>query len=331
MAGTLRAARGSAPGSLMLMGEHSVLRGQPCWVCALDRRLTVDLHPRADNIVRLHSGLGEHETRIGDWLGNDRFRFVIGALRACKEPLEAAGQGFELDIKSGMSHQMGLGSSAAVTVATLAALAAAGGAPADAVDPTTGAVSPSWLARIGHEVVLKVQGGRGSGADVAASAFGGLLRYYQDGDQTLQLPIAPDLTLLYSGYKTPSPEVISIVETAIGQDPAVFEAIDELVGMVVRRATDAAVADDLETVGRMWNFNHGLMDAMGVNDARLSALAYELRDDPNVLGSKISGSGLGDCVVGLGKAMRRDFGAVSLDVKVEQTGATADPILEEPG
>lgn len=324
MGEVLRAARASAPGSLMLMGEHSVLRGQPALVCAIDRRMTVELRPREDDLVQLHSGLGEHVMHVGDWLGHDRFRFVVGALRACKDGLEALKTGFDLDIKSGMSHQMGLGSSAAVTVATLAAVAAAGGAGEEAFDAATGALDAGWLARVGKDVVLKVQGGRGSGADVAASAYGGMLRYFMDGGETLKLPVAPELTLLFSGYKTPTPEVIALVEESRRQDEAVFDAIDELVGDVVRRAFEAAVGGDLEAVGRMMNVNHGLMDAMGVNDAKLSELTYALRDDPNVLGSKISGSGLGDCVVGLGKAMRRDFGAVSLDVKVDGTGATAE-------
>lgn len=117
---TLRAVKASAPGSLMLMGEHAVLRGQPAIVCAINKRMTIALTPRADRTVRLHSALGEHETTLDDLAPNESFRFVLGAIRACRADFQ---QGFELDIRSGMSHQMGLGSSAAVTVATLAALA----------------------------------------------------------------------------------------------------------------------------------------------------------------------------------------------------------------
>ncbi|WP_144244201.1 hypothetical protein [Nitrincola sp. A-D6] len=42
------------------------------------------------------------------------------------------------------------------------------------------------------------------------------------------------------------------------------------------------------------------MDALGVNDATLAKMLAELRQDPAVLGAKISGSGLGDCVLTLG-------------------------------
>jgi mevalonate kinase len=42
------------------------------------------------------------------------------------------------------------------------------------------------------------------------------------------------------------------------------------------------------------------MDALGVNDAKLSEMIYQLRADNRVQGAKISGSGLGDCVISLG-------------------------------
>jgi mevalonate kinase len=44
----------------------------------------------------------------------------------------------------------------------------------------------------------------------------------------------------------------------------------------------------------------GLMDALGVNDLALSDIIYSLRKSEVILGAKISGSGLGDCVIALG-------------------------------
>jgi len=92
----------------------------------------------------------------------------------------------------------------------------------------------------------------------------------------------------------------------------------------VQRAFAAAATEDWETVGELMDIHQGLMDAMGVNNAELSELVYALREDPNILGSKISGSGLGDCVVGLGKAMRREWGVPSLAIKVDAEGARVE-------
>ena len=295
----------------MLMGEHAVLQGQPAIVCAIDKRMKVELSPRKDAVVRMHSALGEHETTLDELAPNESFRFVLAAIRACREGWT---QGFELDIRSEMSHQMGLGSSAAVTVATLAALAGAQGKTPD----------PRCLLECGTQIIRKVQGGVGSGADVAASAYGGCLRYVADPQEAVKSSTSPALTVLYSGRKTPTPEVIAIVEGNRRKQPEVFARLYALIGDVVRRGFEAAAKGDWETMGELMNVNQGLMDALGVNDASLAELVYALREDPKIQGSKISGSGLGDCAVGLGRAMRRDWGAPSLAVKVDPLGATVE-------
>ena len=295
----------------MLMGEHAVLRGQPAIVCAISKRMKIELTPREDQAVLLHSALGEHETTLDELAPSDSFRFVLGAIRTCRADLK---QGFELDIKSEMSHQMGLGSSAAVTVATLAALAGAQGK-----EP-----APGYLLEAGVRVIRKVQGGVGSGADVAASTYGGCLRFYAESQEVVKLPKAPQLTVLYSGSKMPTPEVIAVVEENRKRQPETFAQLDALIGAVVQRAFEAAARGDWAAMGQLMNVNQGLMDALGVNDAKLAERVFALREDPNVHGSKISGSGLGDCVVGLGKAMRRDWGVPSLAVQVDLAGATAE-------
>jgi mevalonate kinase len=310
---TLRAVQASAPGSLMLLGEHAVLRGHPAIACAVNKRLKIILKPRADKAVLLHSTLGEHETTLDELVPNESFRFVLGAIRACKEGLA---QGFELDIRSEMSHQMGLGSSAAVTVATLAALAGAQGKAPDS----------HCLLECGTRIIRKVQGGVGSGADVAASTYGGCLRFYAETQEVVKLSTTPPLTVLYSGHKTPTPEVIAIVEENRKKQPQLFDELDRLIGDVVQRAFEAAARGDWAAMGELMNVNQGLMDALGVNNAKLAELVFALREDPNIHGSKISGSGLGDCVVGLGKSMRRDWGVPSLAVQVEARGATVEAI-----
>ncbi|HRT06374.1 MAG TPA: mevalonate kinase [Kiritimatiellia bacterium] len=310
---TLRAVKASAPGSLMLMGEHAVLRGQPAIVCAISKRMKIKLKPRADRALVLHSALGEHETTLDELAPNDSFRFVLGAIRAVRADFK---QGFELDIKSEMSHQMGLGSSAAVTVATLAALAGALGRPLD----------PGALLETGTKVIRKVQGGVGSGADVAASAYGGCLRYYAEPREAVKLPQAPALTVLYSGSKLPTPEVIALVEEKRQRQPETFAQLDALIGATVKRAFEAAAKGDWPALGELMNVNQGLMDALGVNNAKLAELVFALREDPQIFGSKISGSGLGDCVVGLGKAMRREWGVPALAIAVDPVGATAEAL-----
>ncbi len=304
----------------MLMGEHAVLRGQPAMVCAINRRIKVTLSPLDDRRIHLHAALGEHETTLDELAPAENFRFVLAAIRALRDQLPV---GFEMDIRSEMSHQMGLGSSAAVTVAVLAALHAyIGEKPAREA-----------LLETAVDLVRKVQGGVGSGADVAASIYGGCLRYFAGSKEVVKISTVPELTVLYSGSKMPTPDVIAFVDEKRKENPAIYDELDVVIGKTVQAAFEAAANGDWENMGELMNINQGLMDALGVNNGELSELVYELREDPKVYGSKISGSGLGDCVVGLGRAMRREWGVPSLAVQIDPEGvqAAAEKTAEEEG
>lgn len=269
----------------MLFGEHAVLRGKSALVCALDVGITVELIPRDDAIIGIYSALGDLHTTVQEIVPSPSFSFVTESICSYKEMLSS---GFDLKIHSAFSHHMGLGSSSAVTVATCAALAKALG------------VEENLFERA-FAVVRKVQG-RGSGADVAASIFGGIVAYRCEPRTIEPLHVTVPITLLYSGSKRATVQVIEYVLRKEQKNPELYKDIFNLMEEVTCCAKKAICAQDLEQLGRLCNIFQGLMDAIGTNNAALSELVYTLRNDPAIFGSKISGSGLGDCVIGIGSS-----------------------------
>jgi mevalonate kinase len=59
--------------------------------------------------------------------------------------------------------------------------------------------------------------------------------------------------------------------------------------------------EEWEKLGEIMNIQQGMLDSLGVNTALLGDMVLDLRKQQGILGAKISGAGLGDCVVGLGK------------------------------
>lgn len=283
----------SAPGSLMLFGEHAVLHGKKALVCAVNRHIRVKLTPREDREVVIRSALGNAALGLDRLEPRPPFQFAIAAIARRKDQLQ---QGFDLQVESDFSHEVGLGSSAAVTVAVSAAVAALLGEP----------VKPQRVFEDSLHVVREVQG-LGSGADVAASTFGGVVAYRATPSEILKLDGTHPLTVIYSGSKRPTVEVVRLVDAARAAQPELFNAIFNLMGSSAEKAADAIRQKDWSTVGGLLNINQGLMEAIGVGNAALAEIVYALRSDPAILGAKISGSGLGDCVIGLGKAGRRDW------------------------
>jgi mevalonate kinase len=272
---------------MMLMGEHAVLFSEPSIVCAVDKRLDVRLTARADDQVNVVSALGQYHATLSALHDDTSLTFVVSAIRHLAPQLT---QGFDLHITAGFSHTVGLGSSAAVTVGVVAALLAY----VDA-DRNPNAVFDRALA-----VLHDVQHGRGSGADLAASIYGGVIGYQVTPRRIETLAASLPLALYYVGYKMKTPDVLAHVEAISASQPEVYASLYSLMGEVTHQAYDCIARNDIATLGRLLNTYHGLLCALGVSDANLDDLVHRLRAEDSVLGAKISGSGLGDCVVALG-------------------------------
>lgn len=296
----------SAPGNLMLFGEHAVLHGRLAVVCAVDRRVRATLMPRADRAVRILSALANHETDLDRLAACPALRFAMTAIQAYAGRIPT---GFDLAIESAFSHTIGFGSSAAVTVVTHAAVRDLCGEGND----------PHELLRAARDTIRAVQG-LGSGADAAASIFGGLVGYRAEPLEVRPVAVAHPLTAVYSGSKRPTPEVIALVEGRRLAWPAVFESVFALMEQTAEIALAAAVSRDWKSFGELMTVGQGLMEAIGVSNETLARIVHTLRADPGILGAKISGSGLGDCAVGLGRARQDVWPGDVLQVSIDPAG-----------
>jgi len=299
-----------APGSIMLMGEHAVLFGEPALACALEHWLEVELTPLPGGQVEVDSALSRYRSDLDRLRPEPALSFVLAAVEQFRPRLK---QGFRLQIRSEFSHTVGLGSSAAVTAAVTAALAAF-------CETDT---SLEVLFDTALKAVHRAQNGRGSGTDLAASIYGGVIHYRVNPRQVERLAGRPELTLLYSGYKMKTPEVLALVEARTATQPRLYARLYELMGQTCTAARDAVERADWPQLGRLMDLYQGLMEALGVNDATLSEMVWRLRAQPGIEGAKISGSGLGDCVLALGK-MSEPLPWEAIPVSVAATGVEID-------
>jgi len=302
----------SAPGSLMLMGEHAVLHGRRALVAAVNRRLRVTLRRRADRRVRLRSALGVWQTTLDALAPRPPFRFALAVLDRQRAALRT---GVDVEIESDFSPLVGLGSSAAVTVALLQALAL--------LCPPPRGRPAGWLFREARRVIRAVQGA-GSGADAAASLRGGLVLYRAAPLLIRRLDVRQPLTAVYSGAKRPTPEVIRLVQAAGRRQPRLFAGLFQLMDACIGRALPALRRRDAAAFGALLNLHQGLLEALGVSNAALADICHRLRADPGIRGAKISGSGLGDCVVGWGRAAGPCGAYPTFALRIEPAGVRVE-------
>jgi phosphomevalonate kinase len=185
----------SAPGKLVLLGEYVVLEGAPALVLAVDRRAQARIETHDDPVCEVHApDLGIRDARatidggVWHWLCDEATAGKLSLVEHVWQGLvreglaPQAGQGFSLHLDTAgffsadgaVRAKLGLGSSAALTVALASVLATFAGHAEVLSDRTR------WLRRLLH-MHGGWQGGRGSGVDVAASVAGGLIRYQLAG------------------------------------------------------------------------------------------------------------------------------------------------------
>ena len=272
----------------MLLGEHAVLHGRRALVCAINKRMTVQCDPVCERILQIDSELGFYEAPLDVLVDHSDFRFVLDAVR--QYPLT---QGIKLTIKSEFSSDIGFGSSAAVTVATHAVLLQRNAGSLGAFAPPFNQASFAMeLFKRSLATIHRVQG-RGSGADVAASVFGGVVAYRAEPLDIHPMPEQLPLTAVYSGSKMKTADVIRWLEERRALNPDYFERIFDRMDLSV-----GEVINDFSQLGPMLRLNQQLMEEMGLCNASLAEIIRLFGEQQ--VPAKISGSGLGDCAVGLG-------------------------------
>jgi mevalonate kinase len=144
----------TAPGKLIVLGEYAVLDGFPAVVAAVNRRASGQFVPGREP----ESQLVDVAVRSAkDALGPNRTALPRGSVLVDTAAFSLNGT------------KMGIGSSAATAAVTVGAvLEMAGLSVADSTDLIFDVASSAHRA---------AQGGLGSGADVAAAVYGGLLHY----------------------------------------------------------------------------------------------------------------------------------------------------------
>ena len=295
----------SAPGKVYLFGEHAVVYGEPAVPCAIERRARVTVEERSDERVRVEA---EELTLDGfavTWGGDADDRpdvnvptplveaamgYIDGALAQARDAADAPGAGFDITVESDIPLGAGLGSSAAVVVAGI-----------DAATRELGIeLPPEELADRAYRVEREVQDGQASRADTFCSAMGGAVRV--QGDDCRRLDDVPNLPFVvgYDGGAGDTGELVAGVRALKDEYGFAGDTV-EAIGDIVRSGEAALRAGDVEEVGRLMDFNHGLLSALGVSARPLDAMVWAARE-ADALGAKLTGAGGGGCVVALDRS-----------------------------
>lgn len=326
----------SAPGKITLFGEHAIVYGEPALVTAISRRLYVKTVLRSDKnlkiaamdlkipgiILTFYSDTGELtlETDYGR---------VISAVSYIKKAVELTAKhvgemkGANIEVRSSMPVGAGLGTSAAVAVATVASYAYALGYE----------LSLKEIAMLGHKTELEVQGAA-SPMDTSIATYGGTLYIKPQTKGPLIEPVRLKeeypIVIGYVERKSTTKELVAKVKKLREKNPEIINNIIRLIGEIAEAAKRALAKGNVIEVGGLMNINHGLLDALGVSTKELNDLVYAARQ-AGALGSKLTGAGGGGCMIALApgrvaevSTALRILGGMPMDAQISTKGVTVE-------
>jgi mevalonate kinase len=283
----------SAPGKLMLLGDHAVVHNRPCLVTAVDQRMHATVTQLDIPELQLEApgvkvtGYKKSLKDLGTGDIPKGAKFVEIAVKNFLKKYKLQG-GLRIETQSAFSSTVGFGSSSASTVCTVKALSELIGKK----------LSNKSLFELAYKTVIDIQG-VGSGFDIAAGIYGGILYFVGGGKVIKPISVANfPLIVGYSGSKADTPTLVKMVGAKLNVYPKIYPVLFDVSTTCVEVGKKALIIGDFEKFGEMMNINEGLLSAYGVETDKLSAMNYAARN-AGAYGAKLSGAGGGDCMIAL--------------------------------
>lgn len=316
----------SAPGKLILFGEHSVVYNRPCLVAAVNQRLFVEIEKILENKILISAP----ELKISDLsfsfddLNKKQPKEVTFVLTAVKNFFKkySMKSGLKIKTESQFSSEYGFGSSSAVTVCTIKALAELFQIKAGKKE----------IFDLSYRTVLEVQG-VGSGFDLAAAIYGGVVYFLTGGKKIENLKIKDvPLVVGYTGLKVSTSEIVKAVRAKMEKEPDYYNKLYDEISRISVKAKKEIERSNWQEVGRLMDENQEILRKFkapsleyGVSSEIIEKLIYNCKK-AGAYGAKISGAGVGDCIIALGKNRKeiekaiKNSGGIPVSVDIDYQG-----------
>jgi mevalonate kinase len=278
---------GKGYGKVILFNEHFVVHGVPAIASAID--LTTDAE------VARHSGKGIDliDNRKGTkGYSKEKYAHQMEALKRVTDYMKFNVEKNPIKITLGgnLPTFSGIGASAANLVAIVRAIN----------DEFKLTLSDEEINNTAYEGE-RAFAGTPSGIDNTAATFGGLL-WFKRGEKNvierLAIKKPVEIVMGNTGVVANTKEVVAGVRERKEKYPEKYNKIFEEAEELVYKAREALLNYDLKRVGKLMNENHRQLQGIEVDGKELNFLV-DLARDKGAFGAKLTGGGVGGCMVAL--------------------------------
>jgi len=281
----------SAPGKIILFGEHFVVHGTEAILTAIDKRVTVTSSFTEDKTIKVNSELGTLEIPISSSYeeAKSEFRpFIFLANKMINSNQNISG--LEVTIDSDIPIGVGLGSSSACCVAAAASICG-----------LFKELSSEEILNLSIEAEKTIFPDT-SGADCTVCTYGGMIEYpsIEKIDNTFDLNLVIANSMIPHNTKNSVEKVNKFKEN----DEDRFSQLCDLENRLIDEVIVAMKNNDAITLGLKMSENQKYLEEIQVSNDTLRDMINSLNEIS--LGSKITGAGDGGCIIALVKDENMD-------------------------
>ena len=277
----------SAPGKIILFGEHAVVYGRPALAVPVTQVQATATVSEASlpgvRIVAPEIGLDSELSRLTP--DHPLAAVIQGVLSSPGMPVSPP---IIVQINSTIPVASGLGSGAAVSVAVIRALSGFLGhsLPDEAVSA------------LAFEIE-KLHHGTPSGIDNTVITYAKPVYFVKDQPIEILRPGAPFFLVIGdTGIAAPTKESVGDVHRLREAEPTRWERVFDEIGRIVNQAKARIRSGDWRGLGKLMDINHLLLQDLTVSSTKLDRLVEASRAC-GALGAKMSGGGRGGNMIAL--------------------------------
>ncbi|MCA9944603.1 MAG: mevalonate kinase [Anaerolineales bacterium] len=302
----------SAPGKIILFGEHAVVYGRPAIAAPISqlRAKATVTHSSSNNCYIIAPDLERHD-RLQDLPDDDALalaaRLVLNAAQIHQIPDVTIRVNSQIPIASGM------GSGAAIAAAIIRALAQHLNRP--------DLQSNEMVSALTYEVE-KIHHGTPSGIDNTVVAYEQPIYFVRQSPKNQIEPFTVAAPLRFvvadTGVRSSTKVAVGDVRRQYNQQPAKFSRIFDECGRIAQAARQAIETGNITQVGQLMTQNHAWLQKMTVSSPELDNLV-DAALQAGALGAKLSGAGRGGNMI----ALVADAGMeTKVSTALQKSGAT---------